>query len=69
MVESLVALAYAVVTLFLGVAAAYVLIIMPGVGPLVGVIALGMIIVGIGALGARYYVNLLKDKIAHDRSG
>jgi hypothetical protein len=64
MMKNLVELSYVVVTLFLGVAAGFALMTMPGVGYLLGVVALGMIVVGLGALGARRYVNSMKDKIA-----
>ena len=65
MVSNFIELGYALVTLSLGVAAGFALIMMPGVGYLLGVITLGMIAVGILALVARHYVNLMKDKIAH----
>jgi hypothetical protein len=69
MISNFLEFLYVVVTISLGVAAAFALVTMPGVGYVLGVVVLGMIVVGFGALGARRYVNAMKNKIADRHRG
>lgn len=66
MVSNLVQVAYALITLFLGAAAAFALMTMPGIGVVLGVIAVTMLAVGLAAIGARKIVNMMKGRVAHN---